>query len=41
MEFPQEKEGVQYTLVYVIMKEGNSMSSGNYCCNMLYFKTGI
>ena len=41
MELPQEKENVQYTLISVIMHEGNSISSGHYYCDTLYFNTVI
>ena len=41
MELPQEKENVQYTLISVIIHEGNSISSGHYYCDTLYFNTVI
>ena len=34
-------EDVTYTLFYVYMLEGNSMSTGHYYCDILEFNTGI
>ena len=39
MKFSQKKKYFQYNLSSIIMHEGNSMSSGHYYCDMLYFNT--
>ena len=41
MRFIGEKGKFQYSLIYVIMNNINTMSSGNYYYDIFYFNTDI